>query len=300
LSRREQIITAAMKLFAQKGYHATSMQEIAENSGLAKGSLYNYFKSKEEIAKSIFSYYYDLLFEKISKIAEDDTLSAKEKFIKQLEVQIREFYNHKDFIHMQMTEQAVKVNDDVHKLVFRIRAETLNWYSNAIIDIYGESVKNFALDFATMLNGMLKEYLFYIAIDKKEINLDKLAPFLIKRLDAIVQSLTDKETPLLTDEVMKDYIDIGKISKEKVRKQIIRQIDEMIEKLEDESNKNHVVSSDVIHSLNTLKQEFSTNEQEVRKFIVEALLLYLQNWQHSDLTRFVKGLKAKMDVYFTN
>ncbi|HZG60636.1 MAG TPA: TetR/AcrR family transcriptional regulator [Anoxybacillus sp.] len=300
MSRRKQIITAAMKLFAQKGYHATSMQEIAENSGLAKGSLYNYFKSKEEIAMSIFSYYYDLLFEKISKIAEDDTLSVKEKFMKQLEVQIREFYNHKDFIRMQMTEQAVKVNDDVHKLVFRIRAETLSRYSNAIIDIYGESVKNFALDLATMLNGMLKEYLFYIAIDKKEINLDKLAPFLIKRLDAMVQSLTDKETPLLTDEMMKDYIDIGKISKEKVRKQIIRQIDEMIEKLEDESDKNHVVSSDVIHSLTTLKQEFSRNEQEVRKFIVEALLLYLQNLEHSDLTRFVKGLKAKMDVYFTN
>jgi AcrR family transcriptional regulator len=297
LSRKTQIIKAAMKLFAQKGYQATSMQEIAENSGLAKGSLYNYFKSKEEIAISIFKYYYDLLFEKISKIAEDDALSAKEKLLKQLEVQIHEFYNHKDFIHMQMTEQAVKVNDDVHKLVFCIRAETLSRYSNAIIDIYGESVKNFALDFATMLNGMLKEYLFYIAIDKKEINLDKLAPFLIKRLDAMVQSLTDKETPLLTDEVMKDYIDIGKTSKENVRKQIIRHIDEMIAKLEDERDKNY---SDVIDSLNTLKQEFSRNEQEVRKFIVEALLLYLQNLQHIDLTRFVKGLKAKMDVYFTN
>ncbi|WP_044894691.1 TetR/AcrR family transcriptional regulator [Bacillus alveayuensis] len=297
MSRKTQIIKAAMKLFAQKGYQATSMQEIAENSGLAKGSLYNYFKSKEEIAISIFKYYYDLLFEKISKIAEDDALSAKEKLLKQLEVQIHEFYNHKDFIHMQMTEQAVKVNDDVHKLVFCIRAETLSRYSNAIIDIYGESVKNFALDFATMLNGMLKEYLFYIAIDKKEINLDKLAPFLIKRLDAMVQSLTDKETPLLTDEVMKDYIDIGKTSKENVRKQIIRHIDEMIAKLEDERDKNY---SDVIDSLNTLKQEFSRNEQEVRKFIVEALLLYLQNLQHIDLTRFVKGLKAKMDVYFTN
>jgi hypothetical protein len=45
----------------------------------------------------------------------------------------------------------------------------------------------------------------------------------------MIQSLTDKETPLLTDEVMKDYIDIGKMSKEKIRKQIIRQNDEMIE-----------------------------------------------------------------------
>jgi hypothetical protein len=193
----------------------------------------------------------------------------------------------------------VKVNDDVHKLVFRIRAETLNWYSNAIIDIYGEQVKNFALDFATILNGMLKEYLFYIAIDKKEINLEQLASFLIKRLDAMIKSLTDEETPLLTYEVMKDYIDIEHISKEKVRKQIIKQIDEMIEKLEDESDKNNEVSHDVIHSLNTLKKEFSGSQLEARKFIVEALLLYLQNVQHIDLTRFVKELKAKMEVYFT-
>jgi AcrR family transcriptional regulator len=42
LDRREKIIQAAMKLFAQKGYHATSMQEIAEQSGMAKGSIYNY------------------------------------------------------------------------------------------------------------------------------------------------------------------------------------------------------------------------------------------------------------------
>lgn len=41
MSKKEQIIEVAMKLFAKKGYHATSMQEIAEHSQLAKGSLYN-------------------------------------------------------------------------------------------------------------------------------------------------------------------------------------------------------------------------------------------------------------------
>jgi AcrR family transcriptional regulator len=46
-------IQAAMKLFAQKGHHAASRWEIAEQCGMAKGSIYNYFKSKEEIAVSI-------------------------------------------------------------------------------------------------------------------------------------------------------------------------------------------------------------------------------------------------------
>jgi AcrR family transcriptional regulator len=300
LNRRTQIIKAAMKLFAQKGYHATSMQEIAENSGLAKGSLYNYFKSKEEIALSIFSYHYEQLFEKIAQIAKDETLSAKEKFIRQLEVQIKEFYNHKEFIQMQMTEQAVKVNDDVHKLVFRIRAETLNWYSSAITDIYGERVKTFALDCATMLNGMLKEYLFYIAIDKKEINLDKLASFLIKRLDAMVQSLTEHEAPLLTDEVMKDYLDIGKRSKERVKQQIVKQIDEIIEKVENISDGKIGINSDVFHSLDTMKNEFNCHEQEPRKFIIEALLLYLENVEERALRELIKELKTKIFYYFSH
>jgi hypothetical protein len=46
-------IQAAMKRFAQKGHHAASRREIAEQCGMAKGSIYNYFKSKEEIAVSI-------------------------------------------------------------------------------------------------------------------------------------------------------------------------------------------------------------------------------------------------------
>jgi AcrR family transcriptional regulator len=46
-------IQAAMKLFAQKGHHAASRREIAEQCGMAKGSIYNYFKPKEEIAVSI-------------------------------------------------------------------------------------------------------------------------------------------------------------------------------------------------------------------------------------------------------
>ncbi|ANB60875.1 TetR/AcrR family transcriptional regulator [Anoxybacteroides amylolyticum] len=171
MSKKETIIQAAMKLFAQKGYHATSMQEIAEQSGMAKGSIYNYFKSKEEIALSIFRYHYEMLFQKLEQVTTDDTLSAREKFEKQLMLQIEEFVRRKELVGMHMGEQAAKINEEVHQLVFRIRAQTINWYRKAIIDIYGENVRPFALDCATMVNGMMKEYMFYMAIEKKRIAL---------------------------------------------------------------------------------------------------------------------------------
>ena len=52
-SRRNQIIDAAVKCFAQKGFHQTSMQDIVSESGFSPGAIYLYFKSKEEIIKTV-------------------------------------------------------------------------------------------------------------------------------------------------------------------------------------------------------------------------------------------------------
>ena len=48
-SRRNEILDAALKLFATKGYYNTSMQEIATESEFSIGTLYNFFKNKEEL-----------------------------------------------------------------------------------------------------------------------------------------------------------------------------------------------------------------------------------------------------------
>jgi AcrR family transcriptional regulator len=47
LQHRDEILQAAEKLFAEIGYHNTSMDMIAEKAEFSKGSLYNYFKNKE-------------------------------------------------------------------------------------------------------------------------------------------------------------------------------------------------------------------------------------------------------------
>ncbi|PKL88909.1 MAG: hypothetical protein CVV23_07800 [Ignavibacteriae bacterium HGW-Ignavibacteriae-2] len=51
---RNKIIEAAIKLFSQKGFHGTSMSEIAKHAGVAKGLSYNYFKSKLDLLNAIF------------------------------------------------------------------------------------------------------------------------------------------------------------------------------------------------------------------------------------------------------
>lgn len=50
---RLSIENAAIQLFLEQGYHATSMRQIAERAGLALGGIYNHFSSKEEIFEAI-------------------------------------------------------------------------------------------------------------------------------------------------------------------------------------------------------------------------------------------------------
>jgi AcrR family transcriptional regulator len=51
--RRSEILAAATKLFGNKGFDATLMDEIAKVAGLAKGTLYLYFKSKDDIYQAV-------------------------------------------------------------------------------------------------------------------------------------------------------------------------------------------------------------------------------------------------------
>ena len=53
LFKKQEILDATIKIFAKKGFKATTLDEIAEKSEFGKGTIYNYFSSKEEIYKEI-------------------------------------------------------------------------------------------------------------------------------------------------------------------------------------------------------------------------------------------------------
>ena len=47
--KRERILRAATKVFARKGFYATRVSEVAKAAGVADGTIYLYFKSKDEL-----------------------------------------------------------------------------------------------------------------------------------------------------------------------------------------------------------------------------------------------------------
>lgn len=52
--KRERILRAAIEVFARKGFYATRVSEIAEAAGVADGTIYLYFKNKDDVLISIF------------------------------------------------------------------------------------------------------------------------------------------------------------------------------------------------------------------------------------------------------
>lgn len=58
-SRDREVVAAAVRLFYEKGYAATSMQDVADELGLLKGSLYYYIDTKESLLRKIFETSHD-------------------------------------------------------------------------------------------------------------------------------------------------------------------------------------------------------------------------------------------------
>src|SRR2546425_2508463 len=52
--RREQIIDAAAKLFAEKGYDGASIRDIAREAGITEGLIYHYFESKDQLTEAVW------------------------------------------------------------------------------------------------------------------------------------------------------------------------------------------------------------------------------------------------------
>ncbi len=78
---QRKILDAALKLFAEKGYHATSISQIATEAGVAKGLIPHYFKTKEGLVQAVIEdavAHGDALFEKMMK---QPTAKGKLRFV---------------------------------------------------------------------------------------------------------------------------------------------------------------------------------------------------------------------------
>jgi TetR/AcrR family fatty acid metabolism transcriptional regulator len=74
--KRRQLLDAAVRVFARKGFYASRVGDIAEEAGVAHGLLYHYFKSKDQVLEAVFHENWSLLVARIESVEETDEPAA--------------------------------------------------------------------------------------------------------------------------------------------------------------------------------------------------------------------------------
>lgn len=80
--RLEEILDTAQRLFSEKGYGKCTINDIINEIGIAKGTFYHYFKSKEEVLNAINDRITAKILERVRVVSRDETLSSENKLLK--------------------------------------------------------------------------------------------------------------------------------------------------------------------------------------------------------------------------
>jgi AcrR family transcriptional regulator len=118
-AKREAIFQATRKLLARHDFHDLKIDDIARRAGIAKGSLYLYFKDKDSLYAGLVQSLFDKLFPQISQILKSNA-DPGESLRRILEVQVAFFEEHIDvFVHFFREGPGSSARENSLKNCFR-------------------------------------------------------------------------------------------------------------------------------------------------------------------------------------
>jgi AcrR family transcriptional regulator len=96
ISKKEQISKGALRAFSKNGYSETTMDTIAEEANVAKGTLYYHFKTKEELFLHVNQKGVELLIESVTTAIRDDSKPIAERLFYVLDEHLRFFAENRE------------------------------------------------------------------------------------------------------------------------------------------------------------------------------------------------------------
>ena len=106
--RRKEIFDASVHLFLEKGFNETTMREISQAAGVGKSTLYDYFKSKDEILVSYFENEIQTINERAQQIVKLD-LGVTEKLRKIMQMHLAYLVDNKN-LYLKLTMEAQRLS----------------------------------------------------------------------------------------------------------------------------------------------------------------------------------------------
>lgn len=111
---RDEILEAAAQIFSQKGFHAASMQDIAQAVNLQKASLYHHITSKQDILLAVLNQALDLLIEHMTTVI-SQPLAPDEKLREAVRAYLETMLAHKDLASVLLLEHR-SLEPGLHEL----------------------------------------------------------------------------------------------------------------------------------------------------------------------------------------
>ena len=204
----------------------------------------------------ILKQYHEEIIAETSTLRFSDELSLLEVFSRKLAVEIERILANQDFFIMVFKDFPPNENDHIVELFQELQASTVAFHKKSIVEAFGTKVEPFLADLATVLGGMLREYLITLIFENKQASPEKLSAFITGSMNAIVQQL-DKLTPVLAEEP----------TFHELREESLRGIEAKIHTSIRGKEK-------LLSTLQLLKTELDKTEPQA--FLIEALLVYLK------------------------
>ena len=115
-TKKEQIRRAALAVFARRGFHGTTVEDIAQEAGIAKGTIYLYYTSKQEILIAIFRRYIDAMLDFVDGLL-DSALSVSEIFAEFVKRQIDMIREEPDLMRVLSRRSLLALSDGDERML---------------------------------------------------------------------------------------------------------------------------------------------------------------------------------------
>lgn len=140
LRQRQEILSAALDLFSQKGYHNVSMNEIAERAEFAIGTLYKFFQNKEDLYKALLLQQCDRYEEAVTQ-AISEPEGEVEKLRSYVRTRIVRFRENLHIVRLFLAERRGASFNIKAGLDEQIRKRHYSWLER-IASIFETGIKN--------------------------------------------------------------------------------------------------------------------------------------------------------------
>ena len=173
----KQIIDAAVVVIAENGYHQAQVSKIAKQAGVADGTIYLYFKNKEDILISVFQEKMGLFVENLKRIIIDGT-SSSEKLLKMVENHFRVLATD-PYLAIVTQLELRQSNKEIRLKINEVLKEYLMLLDEILIEGIenGEFNKDLDIRLARhMVFGTIDETITTWVMNEQKYDLMKLAP----------------------------------------------------------------------------------------------------------------------------